>query len=609
MEIDEHPVPDVVVAAFCRLVDRLDAKRILGTASVMPAIFQGHRVIAQNVPVARQRIKSLLKNDRHLDTYTATLLRGTGLASEFVVVLSEAALQEGFSDLAGYFGEADFLAAALIDEREAVRDLAHEFIDGWDGQDTGGAGRAEAAESIRAAFASFLENTKGLLGDTLPPESRMDGDQGHAAKDKPDRALDLAKAELDRVTRKGERERKEFQDKITEKQKEIDRLRNDLVTYRNDSKTRDAERAQANKELTELQASLQQRIENGVDKALSSTLRQWLVPVGNVGEALAGARQSDLGVRTAEVLARQRAVDLNYGNRAALNRLIEERRQLLTEIQRARLEALNPLPELRGIAEQLEREIGDLGHRLGLPQGEIAAAAAGVLVRINEAQTLEELSEVRQFIQQTAAFELLRRDEFHRLYRAMDDKAGLLYDKAKVVGEVGAGSLKSRFFLRRAAAQGDLFTLFIDGHNVLFELEDIFGQYFVDGFPGTRARTEFGNCLTRIFDKPGADVLLYFDGDDPLQQSLSDQVRVIYSGGMGDHRADEAILRHLMVLNTSSRRQYLCLVTRDADFARQAREMDVLIIDPAEFAAAIDLGKMKNAEFMGNIQNGPAKGE
>ncbi len=589
MDIDEHPVPDAVVAAFCRLVDRLDAKRILGTASVMPAIFQGHRVIAQNVPVARQRIKSLLKNDRHLDTYTATLLRGTGLASEFVVVLSEAALQEGFSDLAGYFGEADFLAAALIDEREAVRDLAHEFIDGWDGQDTGEAGRAEAAESIRSAFASFLENTKGLLGDTLPPESRMGGDQGHVAKGKPDKALESAKAELDRVTRKGERERKELQDKITEKQKEIDRLRNDLVSARNDSKTREAERAQAKKELAELQASLQQSIENGVAKALSGTLRQWFVPVRAVEEALAGARQSDLAGRAAGVLERQRAADLNYGNRTALTRLIEERRQLLTEIQRARIEALNPLPELRVIADQLEREIGDLAHRLGLPQGEIAAAAAGLLVRINEAQTLEELSEVRQFIQQAAAFELLHRDDLHRLYRAMDDKAGLLFDKAKVVGEVGAGSLKSRFFLRRAAAQGDPFTLFIDGHNVLFDLQDIFGQYFVDGFPGTRARTEFGKSLTRIFDKPGADVLLYFDGDDPKQHSLSDQVRVFYSGGKGEHRADEAILKHLMAFNQSVPPGPICLVTRDADFARQAREMGVIIMRPEEFAASVDL--------------------
>lgn len=593
MEVDEHPVPDVVVAAFCRLVDRLDAKRILGKASVMPAIFQGHRVIAQNVPVARQRIKSLLKNDRHLDTYTATLLRGTGLASEFVVVMSEAALKEGFSDLAGYFGEADFLAAALLDERESVRGLAHEFIAEWDGENSDDVAREAAATAIRSAFSSFLKNVKGLLADVLPSASPMEGDQGQIAKDKPDRVLDSAKVELDRVMKKAGRDRKEFQDKITEKQKEIHRLRNDLVTARNASKTRDAERGQAKTELAELQASLTQHIDQGVDKALSTTLRQWLAPVRNVQEALADARQSDLAGRAAEVLERQRAADLNYGNRAALTRLIEERRQLHTEIQRARLEALNPLPELRGIADRLEREISDLAHRLGLPQGEIAAAAVGLLARINEAQTLEELSEVRQFIQHAAAFDVLHRDDLHRLYRAMDDKAGLLYDKAKVVGVVGAGSLKARFFLRHAVAQRDSFTLFIDGHNVLFQLEDIFGQYFVDGFPGTKARTVFGNCLAQIFDKPGADVLLYFDGDQPLQQSLSDQVRVIYSGGRGAHRADEAILMHLMALITSPRRKPLCLVTRDADFARQAREMDVLIIDPAEFAAAIDLGNLK----------------
>ena len=56
MEIDEHPVPDGVVAVLFGLVDRVDAKRILGVSTLMPAIFQGHRVIAQNVPVARQRI-------------------------------------------------------------------------------------------------------------------------------------------------------------------------------------------------------------------------------------------------------------------------------------------------------------------------------------------------------------------------------------------------------------------------------------------------------------------------------------------------------------------------------------------------------------------------
>jgi len=589
MEIDDHPVPDTVVAAFDRLVDRLDAQRILGMSSAMPSLFQGHRVLVQNVPVAKQRIKSLLKNDRRLDPYMATLLRGAGLARELVAVLSETALQEGFADLAVYFGESDFLAAALLDEREAVRDLAHDFIASWDGQSSDDAGREVAAESIRSAFTSFLAHVKTLFGEASPPVSRLEKDQGQTVKQDSDKALDAIKTDLDRLTKKAERERKELQDKITEKQKEIDRLRGDLVSARNDSKSCEAERSQATKELTELRAFLQKRIEEGVGEALSGTLRQWLVPARNVEVALAGAKQSDVAGRAAEVLERQRAVDLNYGNRAAVTQLVEERRLLLAELQRARREALIPLPELRGIADQVEREIGDLEHRLGLPEQEVAAALAGLLARINQVQTLDELSEVRQFIQQAAAYELLHRKDLHRIYRALDDKAGLLYDKAEVLGETKGGASKTRFFLRRAVANGESFTLFIDGHNVLFELKEVFGQYFVDGLPGTKARVEFADRIARIFDKPGADVLLFFDGDDPKQHTLSDQVRIIYSGGTGEHRADEAILKHLMAISQSGALVPLCLVTRDADFARQARDMGVIIMHPEEFAASVDL--------------------
>jgi hypothetical protein len=97
------------------------------------------------------------------------------------------------------------------------------------------------------------------------------------------------------------------------------------------------------------------------------------------------------------------------------------------------------------------------------------------------------------------------------------------------------------------------------------------------------------NRLTRIFDKPGADVMLYFDGDDPAQQSLSDQVRVIYSGGTGEHRADEAILKHLAFYVQSGSAAPLCLVTKDADFSRQARAMGVIIMHPEEFVSSLDM--------------------
>ena len=130
-----------------------------------------------------------------------------------------------------------------------------------------------------------------------------------------------------------------------------------------------------------------------------------------------------------------------------------------------------------------------------------------------------------------------------------------------------------------------------------------FGRLFVDGHPGTRARVEFANCLNRIFDRPGADVLLYFDGADPTQLSLSDRVRVMYSGGTGEHRADEAILKHLSFCVESGSSAPLCLVTGDADFARQANAMGVIIMHPEEFAASLDLTSVWDSPVQMGIES------
>jgi hypothetical protein len=100
---------------------------------------------------------------------------------------------------------------------------------------------------------------------------------------------------------------------------------------------------------------------------------------------------------------------------------------------------------------------------------------------------------------------------------------------------------------------------------------------------------EFANSLLPIFDKPGADVMLFFDGNDATEQALSDHVRVFYSGGTGDHRADNAILEHIAFSLQSSASTPICLVTKDGDFARQAGAKGVTIMDPEEFATLLEI--------------------
>ena len=590
MEIDDLPIPEPVVEAFCRLVDKLDPALILAISLDNQKLFQGHRVILKNVPVARQRIKLQLKNDRHLDSATAILLRSVGLYREVVVVFSEAVMETGFSSLATYYGEADFLAAALLDEREATRELAHEFISGWNGQISDESGRKDAAEDLQRKFALFLSNMKELLGDVLPPVASSAKGEGRNEKGKLDAALETAKAELARQAQRHTREQKELQNKIDKEQQESKHLRIQLAEADIETKAIKAGLSESQLQFGALHASVQQRIDEGVRTALSNRLRQWLAPVISVEEALAQSKQSDLLARAAEALAKQRSVDRHYGNRAELTRAIEERRHMLAEIKRARIDALKPIPELASIAASLEREINHLECQLGMSGDQVTPTGSALLERINAALSLDELSEVRQFIQQAAAYQLLRRDELHRLYRATNDKAGLLYDMIQPQGEERSGFPKTRYFHPlHAAAHGQPFTLFIDGHNVLFKLEDLFGQFFEKGFPGRKARVEFANSLLPIFDKPGADVMLFFDGNDPTEQSLSDHVRVFYSGGTGDHRADNAILEHMSFCQQSASSTPIGLVTKDGDLARQAGAMGATIMDPEEFATLLEL--------------------
>ena len=624
MKIDQRAMPAAILAAFRRLVEELDATRLVDIAAKKPGLFPGLRPLPANVPLFRTRIKSALETD--LNAVTTTLLRETALATEVVALLDVTALAAGFAALAGYFGSANFLAAALLDKRTPVRDLAHQFMGTWEPETPDEAPdrtgfRAAALNGTRPAVAAltraflaaweapaadhpaaeattghraltaFLEGLNQALGECPPVAPEVRKNTRLMVPETSTQQPHSSAAETARLSKQFAREKKKLQDKIAENDHEIARLGHELLRARQESKLRATELSQASKAASELQETLHTRIEQGVQHNLNDTLRQWLVPVRQLNAALVDAQHSDLPSRAAELLERQRAVDLQYGNRTAMHGQIDQRRQLLAQIQLARREALNPLPELRHIAAQLVHEIADLTQRLGLPTDASSPVVTALLATTNEAKTLDELAQMRQFIQQATGFNLLQKDDLEGLYGALNETANRLYDRAQITREVGRDPAPSRFFLRRAVVQGEAFTLFIDGHNVLFELAEIFSPYFLDGIPKAKAREVLGQRLTRIFAQSGAEVILYFDGEEPTQSSLSAQVRVLYSGGTGAHRADTAILQHLLVLKQAGYAAPLCLVTRDVAFARQAEAMSVIILHPEEFAIAVDLAQ------------------
>jgi hypothetical protein len=589
MIIDECTIPDAVVDVYCALIDTLESAKLVKECGENSIFLKGHRAISQNAHVARERIKAALRSDRLLNPSIRSILQCTGLYRDVVIVLSEAALEEAFSDLAIYFGEPAFLAGAFLDPREKVHQLAQRFTSRWNEKPSDPEMREKAGANIRKAFVQFLGTLKALMEASAPPSlsSPSSGDQKEQRK--LEKSLEQAQAALVRETHTSAKEQKALHAKLAQSEQATNRLERELEIALKEFKTLKTSLDDTQKSLSEAQANFQQQVDQSVSTALSNNLRQWLEPVREVNAALAEANNSDLLNRANTLLTRQRSVDRSSGNRAELHGVLKQYRQALSELTDAGINSLNPLPDISAMTSALTSKIADIERRLGISGNQLTPIETQLLVRITAAQSHDGLSQIRKFIQDSTDYTILDRGQLQRIYRAVDLKAGLLYDKAQLLRkDASQAEEKLPFNLRRAAATGQAFTLFIDGHNVLFALADASGRGPNRLAPDAKARTHFANSLLTVFRKPGANVMLYFDGDDPTEQALSDQVRVIYSGGKGEHRADNAILQHMQYFLPSIATTPITLVTKDIDFAHQAALMGVGIIYPEEFALLLE---------------------
>jgi hypothetical protein len=139
--------------------------------------------------------------------------------------------------------------------------------------------------------------------------------------------------------------------------------------------------------------------------------------------------------------------------------------------------------------------------------------------------------------------------------------------------------------LRQALARDQEFLLMVDGHNVL---PDFFADLYEDGRPGVKARDGLVDELVGMFaGRRSARARVYFDSDQPTRSEPSAQVVVLFSGGTGRDRADNAILadleRHVAVSAGTPR----YLASSDRALVRQARELGTLTMRSAEFAVLL----------------------
>jgi len=126
-------------------------------------------------------------------------------------------------------------------------------------------------------------------------------------------------------------------------------------------------------------------------------------------------------------------------------------------------------------------------------------------------------------------------------------------------------------------------TYILDGHNILYAARQTFLEALTGGHPGTAAREALVQRLLQAFGPAGPALLLVFDGSEAKTEARSARLKVIYSGGEGDQRADKAILRLAAAHVQAESAAPVVVVTRDIKLARRARKRGASVMDPGEF--------------------------
>ena len=586
MKIQSRAIPPALIAVWKDALGQLpDAalRRLAQTRKLDWGFRPGKTAPAE----ALKRLRSWLDNAGELPDDLRLALKLARPVSVLSAFLSEPFIAAQVEPLMRAFGRAETLAALLIDERSALRDQALDCLMAWDGSEPSESERQSARTELARQLAPLTEAMQTLLGP-----DRISATASVASSQEIETTARAPRPQSERELVIG----------LRDARREIGQLKRELNASRIESARRKTEleritpqwtqaQAQADAlgtELAGLQTQFDERVAERVQAQLDARLLPWLAPAEKLATAAADIQGAALLKRADALLQQQAETDLSYGLRSKLQDELNACRDRLAKVIEARRQSLQPMPQLAELERALEARSAELLDLLDAPTGG-EVLPEGLDAALNSAQGLEALAALRQALQATERLALLSEAQRSRAYERIAGTASRLYASAGMsrtptLEREGLRNLPL-YALQTHLAQGRAATLVVDGHNTLFTLPALFRHHFESGKPGAQARQALETKLLGLAQfQPRLSIQLWFDGATRSERSLADNLKVHFSGGSGDNRADDQIIAFLLHLQQSSPELARAVVTADRDEARAAERTGAMVMAPQELA-------------------------
>lgn len=561
-----------IEAEIRRLVSALPEDDLVTLARTEPD-FQSGGFRAANTAAIRTRAIQLAAGPQPVSDAFRRVLSRHSLNRTLVARLASATLADLRNELAALFGSARVQVALLLDERPEIREAGAR----WARQPASATAVAseEALVRLRETFAVLLEATGGV-GAAVPVTREAWKD----AREQLEQQLREARAELRRL--KGVEERlARLREQGTAHERDAAGMRARLSEAESGLRAAARERDAIRAELDRERNHRDERLLAGLDARIAIEAAGWLAPARAVeAEASAPSGAADaLLQRADEAIARQAATDRHSGNRAAVDARLSALNDRLARVRDALTNALQPLPELADAERALAAETARLGSLLNRPSGPSPLESA--LAARFAAATANELPGLRELVMRLLALGALDGgssarlvDGIHRRQAIVMATAGESADAQRSTrAETADGDASPLERLRCSLSGRGPAILLIDGHNVLFGLQGRYQppQGGLSLHAGTRERLVF-DVVRLVSGRPTCRAWIVFDGPTRSESAPAPNVRVLYSGGEGEHRADGLLIDTIRFFRASEEIP-IVLVSNDNALGQEARRL------------------------------------
>jgi hypothetical protein len=604
-EAEERPTArDLPIWVYARCqtwVRQADAESIQALSQNNPALRKGFRLRgalnAQALDVVRARLASAMRPGMDLlePELADELTDFSPLAGMLRVVDDDLLLME-WRRWAAALGEEDFLVTCLLSDSPAISDIALEEIRELSEPPSVASpeARASAVDELRLLVLPLMVGLTVVPGSegSLPAPS---GDEPVAADAQ--EGLRLRVQELEAALQERGDRRKD----LRAAQRRSERAEAELAGIRAEAREAREAREKAEKRIVTLEERLaaaaaeRDRLEAEGEAAIARAVEERLAEVKHrylraalAEEALAASFAADgtaLHEQIETLLRRQAEQDRRFGNRESLRAELVVCRAGLDRVRVAAADALQPLAELQDAEVALRTRIEAVERVLG-PRAEITVkpVVEALLLRVRAAKTCEGLASLATLIGHLGDEDVLDVADVARLHAAYEQRMAIIYG-SRIPGVVTRPALDpAGEAMREAADRGTPLAVFIDGHNVLFQLRALFEADFEEQQPRARAREALVALVQQFAaGRPHLRMHIHFDGPDPRRYRADPNVRVVYSGGKGEGRADRAILDDIEASHRTESAMPRVIVTLDRDLAGKAYRHGALRMDPWAF--------------------------